>query len=208
MGLWTWACKQSVNNHSKLLSAALWPIPFWIQTSCLKREAWFDIPRPSCGAFMFGLSTGVCTASHESDDHHFGGQTPSTRCLFALKWPVCSTHLQELLDKGSTPSTLKNTWQPSRRILPRSHNVLTWDLSIVLRALRGPPLSRSSQLILGPQHPSLVAWIPHYMCSRAGLAERLHSALAYSTALLDAFLKSILDATGKTIQYKMLRLLT
>ncbi|KAL0171004.1 hypothetical protein M9458_035600, partial [Cirrhinus mrigala] len=111
-------------------------------------------------------------------------RAPSTRRLYALKWSVfsawCSTRgedpascdisvilsfLQELLEKGRSPSTLKvyvaaitashapiagqsvgrnnlvvRYLKGSRRLNPpRPHTIPTWDLSMVLRALKGPP---------------------------------------------------------------------
>ncbi|XP_048019354.1 uncharacterized protein LOC125250684 [Megalobrama amblycephala] len=111
-------------------------------------------------------------------------RAPSTRCLYALKWSVFSawctargedpstcdislilSFLQELLDKGHTPSTLKvyvaaiaASHDPiagqsvgknnlvvyflkgSRRLNPPlPFTVPTWDLSTVLRGLKGPP---------------------------------------------------------------------
>ncbi|KAL0183542.1 hypothetical protein M9458_019238, partial [Cirrhinus mrigala] len=111
-------------------------------------------------------------------------RAPSTRRLYTLKWSVfsawCSTRgedpascdisvilsfLQELLDKGSSPSTLKvyvaaimashapiagqsvgrnnlvvRFLKGSRRLNPpHPHTIPTWDLSMVLRALKGPP---------------------------------------------------------------------
>ncbi|KAL0201208.1 hypothetical protein M9458_004395, partial [Cirrhinus mrigala] len=111
-------------------------------------------------------------------------RAPSTRRLYALKWSVfsalCSTRsedpvswdislilslLQELLDKGRSPSTLKicvatitashapiagqsvgrnnlvvRFLKGSRRLnSPRPLTIPTWDLSVVLRALKGPP---------------------------------------------------------------------
>ncbi|KAI2662214.1 ORF V: Enzymatic polyprotein [Labeo rohita] len=93
-------------------------------------------------------------------------RAPSTRRLYALKWSVfstwCSTRgknpascdisvilsfLQELLDKGRSPSTLKG----SRRINPsRPHTIPTWDLSTVLRALKSPPFEPLSDADLKP----------------------------------------------------------
>ncbi|KAL0204602.1 hypothetical protein M9458_002620, partial [Cirrhinus mrigala] len=110
-------------------------------------------------------------------------RAPSTRCLYTLKWSVfsawCSTRgeyttscdisvisfLQELLDKGRSPSTLKvyvaaitashapiagqsvgrnnlvvRFLKGSRRLNPpHPLTVPTWDLSMVLRVLKGPP---------------------------------------------------------------------
>ncbi|KAI2644810.1 hypothetical protein H4Q32_024702 [Labeo rohita] len=111
-------------------------------------------------------------------------RAPSTRRLYALKWSVfsawCSTRgedpvscdisvilsfLQELLDKGCSPSTLKvyvaaitashapiagqsvgrnnlvvRFLKGSRRLNPPCPlTIPTWDLSTVLRALKGPP---------------------------------------------------------------------
>ncbi|KAL0183526.1 hypothetical protein M9458_019222, partial [Cirrhinus mrigala] len=117
-------------------------------------------------------------------------RAPSTRRLDALKWFVfsawCSTRgedsiscdisvilsfLQELLDKGRSPSTLKvyvaaiaashapiagqsvgrnnlvvRFLKGSRRLNPpRPHTIPTWDLSTVLRALKGPPFEPLSR---------------------------------------------------------------
>ncbi|KAL0151578.1 hypothetical protein M9458_053095 [Cirrhinus mrigala] len=111
-------------------------------------------------------------------------RAPSTRRLYAFKWSVfstwCSTRgknpvscdisvilsfLQELLDKGRSPSTLKvyvaaiaashapiagqsigrnnlvvRFLKGSRRMNPsRPHTIPTWDLSTVLRALKSSP---------------------------------------------------------------------
>jgi hypothetical protein len=111
-------------------------------------------------------------------------RAPSTRRLYALKWSVfsawCAAHgeepttcdisvilsfLQELLDKGRSPSTLKvyvaaiaashtpiagqsvgrnnlvvRFLKGSRRLHPpRPFTVPTWDLPTVLRALKGAP---------------------------------------------------------------------
>ncbi|KAL0165908.1 hypothetical protein M9458_037752, partial [Cirrhinus mrigala] len=111
-------------------------------------------------------------------------RAPSTRHLYAFKWSVfstwCSTRgknpvscdisvilsfLQELLDKGRSPSTLKvyvaaiaashasiagqsigrnnlvvRFLKGSRRMNPsRPHTIPTWDLSTVLRALKSSP---------------------------------------------------------------------
>ncbi|KAL0147769.1 hypothetical protein M9458_056912, partial [Cirrhinus mrigala] len=111
-------------------------------------------------------------------------RAPSTRRLYAFKWSVfstwCSTcgknpvscdisvilsFLQELLDKGRSPSTLKvyvaaiaashapiagqsigrnnlvvRFLKGSRRMNPsRPHTIPTWDLSTVLRALKSSP---------------------------------------------------------------------
>ncbi|KAI2654443.1 ORF V: Enzymatic polyprotein [Labeo rohita] len=93
-------------------------------------------------------------------------RAPSTRRLYALKWSVfstwCSTRgkdpascdisvilsfLQELLDKGRSPSTLKG----SRRMNPsRPHTIPAWDLSTVLRALKGPPFEPLTMVDLKP----------------------------------------------------------
>ncbi|KAL0165985.1 hypothetical protein M9458_037829, partial [Cirrhinus mrigala] len=121
-------------------------------------------------------------------------RAPSTRRLYALKWSVfstwCSTRgknpascdisvilsfLQELLDKGRSPSTLKvyvaaiaafhapiadqsigrnnlvvRFLKGSRRINPsRPHTIPTWDLSTVLRALKNlKPLTLKTALLL------------------------------------------------------------
>ncbi|KAI2646292.1 ORF V: Enzymatic polyprotein [Labeo rohita] len=122
-------------------------------------------------------------------------RAPSTRRLYALKWSVfstwCSTRgkdpafcdisvilsfLQELLDKGRSPSTLKvyvaaiaafhtpiadrsigrnnlvvRFLKGSRRMNPsRPHTVPTWDLSTVLRALKNPPFEPLSNADLKP----------------------------------------------------------
>ncbi|KAI2651221.1 hypothetical protein H4Q32_019259 [Labeo rohita] len=114
-------------------------------------------------------------------------RAPSTRRLYALKWSVfsawCSTRgkdpascdisvilsfLQELLDKGRSPFTLKfyvaaitashapiagqsvrrnnlvvRFLKGSRRLNPpHPLTIPTWDLSTVLRALKGPPFER------------------------------------------------------------------
>ncbi len=114
----------------------------------------------------------------------FEARAPSTRCLYALKWSVFSTwcldhgenpstsdlsvvlsFLQELLDKGCSPSTLKvyvasiaashaplagqsvgsnnsvvRFLRGARRLNPpRPLTVPTWDLPTLLRALEGPP---------------------------------------------------------------------
>jgi hypothetical protein len=111
-------------------------------------------------------------------------RAPSTRCLYVLKWSVfsswCQTRgedptkcdisvilsfLQELLDKGRAPSTLRvyvaaitashapiagqsvgrnnlvvRFLRGSRRLHPpRPLSVPAWDLPTVLRALKGPP---------------------------------------------------------------------
>ncbi|KAL0161811.1 hypothetical protein M9458_041207, partial [Cirrhinus mrigala] len=124
----------------------------------------------------------------------FQARAPSTRRLYALKWSVfstwCSTRgknpascdisvilsfLQELLDKGRSPSTLKvyvaaiaafhapiadqsigrnnlvvRFLKGSRRINPsRPHTIPTWDLSTVLRALKNlKPLTLKTALLL------------------------------------------------------------
>ncbi|KAI2668545.1 Gag-Pro-Pol polyprotein [Labeo rohita] len=122
-------------------------------------------------------------------------RAPSTRHLYALKWSVfstwCSTHgknpascdisvilsfLQELLDKGRSPSTLKvyvaaiaafhapiadqsigrnnlvvRFLKGSRRMNPsRPHTIPTWDLSTVLGALKSPPFEPLSDADLKP----------------------------------------------------------
>ncbi|KAL0185441.1 hypothetical protein M9458_021138, partial [Cirrhinus mrigala] len=133
----------------------------------------------------------------------------STRRLYALKWSVfsawCSTRgedsiscdisvilsfLQELLDKGRSPSTLKvyvaaiatshtpiagqsvgrnnlvvRFLKGSRRLNPpRPHTIPTWDLSTVLRALKGPPFEPLSSSDLRPltvsQVPSCLEFGP------------------------------------------------
>lgn len=118
-------------------------------------------------------------------------RAPSTRCLYALKWsvfsswcsardldrcscevPVVLSFLQELLDAGRTPSTLKvyvtaiaASHAPvadqslgrnnlvvcflkgTRRMNPpRPPSIPAWDLSTVLQALKSPHLSRSKRL--------------------------------------------------------------
>ncbi|KAL0204650.1 hypothetical protein M9458_002668, partial [Cirrhinus mrigala] len=122
-------------------------------------------------------------------------RAPSTRRLYTLKWSVfstwCSTRgkdpascdisvilsfLQELLDKGRSPSTLKvyvaaiavfhapiagrsigknnlvvQFLKGSRRINPsRPHTIPAWDLSTVLRALKGPPFEPLTMVDLKP----------------------------------------------------------
>ncbi|KAL0161520.1 hypothetical protein M9458_045245, partial [Cirrhinus mrigala] len=122
-------------------------------------------------------------------------RAPSTRCLYALKWSVFSTwcsargknpascgisvilsFLQELLDKGRSPSTLKvyvaaiaafhapiadqsigrnnlvvRFLKGSRRMNPsRPHTIPTWDLSTALRALKSPPFEPLSDADLKP----------------------------------------------------------
>ncbi|KAI2656145.1 Transposon Ty3-G Gag-Pol polyprotein [Labeo rohita] len=122
-------------------------------------------------------------------------RAPSTRRLYALKWSVfstwCSTRgkdpascdisvilsfLQELLDKGRSPSTLKvyvaaiavfhapiagrsigknnlvvQFLKGSRRMNPsRPHTIPAWDLSTVLRALKGPPFEPLTMVDLKP----------------------------------------------------------
>ncbi len=114
----------------------------------------------------------------------------STRCLYALKWSWCTTggadpveceisilsFLQELLEKGRSPSTLKvhvaaiaashapvdgqsvgrnnlvvHFLKGSRRLnLPRRFTVPTWDLPTVLRALKSPPFEPLQSVDLRP----------------------------------------------------------
>ncbi len=136
-------------------------------------------------------------------------RAPSTRRLYALKWCVfttwCSTRgtdlvscdislilsfLQELLDKGRSPSTLKvfvaaiaashtpiagqsvdrnNLVQKPVRFLkgstrlnlPRPFTIPTWDLPTVLRALKGPPFEPLQSVNLRSEVPNWIKWISH-----------------------------------------------
>ncbi len=117
-------------------------------------------------------------------------RAPSMRCLYVLKWSVfstwCTTHssdpvlcdislilsfLQELLEKGRSPSTLKvyvvamaasrqsvgrnnlvvRFLKGSRRLNPpRPVTIPTWDLPTVLRALKSPPFELLLSVDLHP----------------------------------------------------------
>ncbi len=122
-------------------------------------------------------------------------RTPSKRCLYALEWSVFSTFcttcgtdpvscdislilsfLQELLEKGRSPSTLKvyvaaiaashtsidaqsmgrNNLvvcflKGSRRLNPpHPVTIPTWDLPTVLRALKSPPFEPLQSVDLRP----------------------------------------------------------
>ncbi len=177
----------------RLLTAAPWPIP-------LKRDLLSQAngtiwhPQPELWALHLWPLDGslqtfprVCKISQ--------ARAPSTRRLYALKWSVfttwCTTRgadpalcdvllilsfLQELLEKGRSPSTLKvyvaaiaDSHAPidgqslgrnnlvvrflkgSRRLNPpRPLTVPSWDLPTVLRALKSPPFEPLQSIDLRP----------------------------------------------------------
>ncbi|KAI2647798.1 hypothetical protein H4Q32_031262 [Labeo rohita] len=175
-------------RHKLLLVAPLW-----------RTQPWRTGPYRTPGQFV-GLTPMVF--GRESENLPEGvlntisqARAPSTRRLYALKWSVfstwCSTRgknpnscgisvilsfLQDLLDKGRSPSTLKvyvaaiaafhapiadqsigrnnlvvRFLKGSRRINPsRSHTIPTWDLSTVLRALKSSPFEPLSDADLKP----------------------------------------------------------
>ncbi len=177
-----WRNQHWFSELSQLFTAAPWPIPLRRDLlSQANRTMWH--PRPDLSGPS--ASRWELTDLPESIQNTISqARAPSTRRLYTLKWSVfsawCSTRgtdlfscdillilsfLQELLDKGHSPSTLKvyvaaiaashtpitgqsvgrnnivvRFLKGSRRLnTPHPLTVPTWDLPTVLRALKSPP---------------------------------------------------------------------
>ncbi len=188
-----WRNQHWFSELSQLFTAAPWPIPLRRDLlSQANRTMWH--PRPELSAHL--ASRWELTDLPESIQNTISqARAPSTRRLYTLKWSVfsawCSTRgtdlfscdillilsfLQELLDKGHSPSTLKvyvaaiaashapiagqsvgrnnivvRFLKGSRRLnTPRPLTVPTWDLPTVLRALKSPPFEPLQSVYLRP----------------------------------------------------------
>ncbi len=71
-------------------------------TSSLRMTEWYGTPSPSCGLCTSGLSMGACRPPESILNTIFQAGAPSMRCLYALKWSVCSTRC---ITRGKDPTS-------------------------------------------------------------------------------------------------------
>ncbi len=121
-----WRNKQWFSELVRLLTAAPWPIP--LRQDLLSQAKVNDLAPParSVGATSLASQWEPSVLPENVLNTISQVKAPSTRCLYALKWSVFSTwctsrgadpevcdislilsFLQELLEKGRSPSTLK-----------------------------------------------------------------------------------------------------